>query len=126
MKLFKGEMSLWKQLNSEKLMNGPGGLTDVSTYKGAVGVLVAGLLGYFIFWNGDAMSSNFYAWIKDPYAWFFSVPGTVLTPAMRKHHFYAKFWLWAGIFSAGLGCYSVWLTRRRARKSAQGRLDDLP
>lgn len=126
MRLFKGEMSLWKQLTNDKLLFGPGGLSDLATYKASIGALTVAFVAYFFFWNIDAMHANFGEWLKHPQTWVFTVPGQVLTPDMRRHHFYAKFWLYLGLFLAGISFRDVWRARRRARKSAKGQWYDNP
>ena len=127
MKLFKGKMSLWKQLTSNRLMDGPGGLMDTSTYKATIGALYIGLFTYFIFWNGDAMTDDFRLWLRNPKLWFLSTtPWHLLKPAVRRHHFYAYVFLIFGLFVACLSFYSVWSSRRRARKSTQGQWYDKP
>ena len=119
MKLFKGEMSLWKQLNSEKLMNGPGGLTDTSTYRAPIAAVILGIFAYLIFWNMDAMNKNFSEWLKHPLFWFIANSEQILTSDRRKHYLYAKAWLFIFLVAAVLNFFNVWPSRRRTRKSRQ-------
>ena len=127
MKIFKGDMSLWKQLTDGKAMKAPGGMADVSSYRSALFSAIDGLLGYFIFWNADAAIDNFSVWIKNPKSWFFpTTPWNLLEPAVRRHHFYAyAFLIFCSILSL-LICCRIWFTRRRARKSAKGQWYDKP
>lgn len=127
MKLFKGEMSLWAQLTDEKKMNGPGGFTDTSTYRAAVAGVILGAGMYFFFWNLVGMSGNFDDWLHHPALWLhWSPPWHEPSGAIRKYHFYALIWLFVGVGSGFVSFLGVWLTRRRARKSAQGQWYDRP
>ena len=51
MKLFKGEMSLWKQLTNGKLITSPGGILDPrpTSYKPGLVLLFSGFFTYFVF-----------------------------------------------------------------------------
>ena len=127
MKWFKGDMSVWKQLNSEKLMNGPGGLTDTSTYRAGVVMFFLGLFAYFAFWNGDAMYDDFWGWLHHPEHWLTSdVPWNELPANVRRHHGYAWTWMIICFFVSALSLFSVWTNRRRARKNAPGQWYDKP
>ena len=127
MKIFKGEMSLWKQLTNGKLMKAPGGLADTSTYKAGFFVAFDGFLAYFFVWNIDSMVTNFSGWLHNPRYWFVSdAPWNDLPANARRHHFYAYVFLIFCLFLALLIFYNVWSTRRRARKSAQGQWYDNP
>jgi hypothetical protein len=125
MKIFKGNMSLWAQLNDVRKMNGPGGIMDTSTYRAAIGSIAIGMFSYFIFWNIEAMTKDFGGWLKEPSLWLYWSPPWSEPPGnIRKYHFYAIMWLILSAIVALFLATSVFLTRRRARKSAEGQWYD--
>jgi hypothetical protein len=129
MKIFRGEMSLWKQLTDQNSLTRPGGLLDPRPTSYAIGfrLLFIGFITYFIFFNADSISANFLGWLKNPKYWFISdAPWDALPADARRHHFYAYIFLFVNVFLAFLHFFSVWHFRRRARKSAEGQWYDKP
>ena len=129
MKIFRGEMSLWKQLTDQNSMTGQGGLLDPrqTSYRAGFTLLASGLIAYFFYFNTDSMSANFMGWLHNPKYWFVSdAPWNALPPDARRHHFYAYVFLFVFTFLAFWHFFSVWSTRRRARKSAKGQWYDKP
>ena len=126
MKLFKGEMSLWAQLNDVKKMNRPGGMMDPLKYRTAVVCLILGG-AYFFFWDVVDMFANFYGWLHHPALWLhWSPPWHEPPGAIRKYHFYAILWLIWCVVLAVISVLYTWSVRRRARKSARGQWYDKP
>lgn len=127
MKLLRGNLSLWKQLTDKKSMTSPGGLLDSRpiSYKPGFVLLASGFVAYFIYFNADSMSANFMGWLHNPKYWFISdVAWNRLPPDARRHHFYAYVFLFVFVSLALSHFFSVWSTRRRARKSAEGQWYD--
>ncbi len=125
MKWFKGDMSVWAQLNDDNKLDGPGGLMDTSTYRHSAVMFFLGLFAYFFFWNCDAMSDDFWGWLHHPEHWLTSdIPWNELPAKVRRDHGYARIWMIICFFVSALSLFSVWISRRRARKSAKGQWYD--